>query len=54
MKILVTGARGMLGSDVMLAAENAIVLPSWQDGLTAFLAQKAATSEIEAEGGSAQ
>ena len=36
------------------AAENAIVLPSWQDGLTAFLAQKAATSEIEAEGGSAQ
>lgn len=36
------------------AAENAIVLPSWQDGLTAFLAQRAATDELANEEGAPQ
>jgi len=38
-------------SVMVSSAENAIVLPSWQDGLTAFLAQRKATDEMQTEEG---
>jgi hypothetical protein len=50
-KVLVMGAGGMLGRDVVRACErpDAITLPSWKEGLREYLAEReSGRSEVAA------